>query len=108
MPGIDRSTDPEILARFRAEFDLAQERLGREFGLSTATVQRYEDRGAPRWMSYAMVGWSVVEGRVAPDELRPLWEERFRLPFRRWPPERDAAEQWHRVFGPATFDGVPG
>lgn len=105
MPGIDRSTDPEILVRFRAEFDLAQEGLGRDFGLSLATVQRYEDRGAPRWMSYAMVGWSIVEGRVSPEELRPLWEGRFRV---RWRPllERDVVERWCRVFGAAGREEV--
>lgn len=98
MPGIDRSTGPEVLFRFRAEFDLAQEGLGREFGLSLATVQRYEHRGAPRWMAYAMVGWSIVEGRVTPEELRPLWEGRFRV---RWQPprERGVVERWRRVFG---------
>ena len=100
MPGIDRSTDPEVVVRFRAEFNLAQEGLGHDFGLSLATVQRYEHRGAPRWMSYAMVGWSILEGRVSPDELRPLWEGRLRVPWR--PPlERDAVERWRRVFGAA-------
>lgn len=100
MPGIDRSTDPDVLVRFRAEFDLAQEGLGRDFGLSLATVQRYEDRGAPRWMRYAMVGWSVVEGRLPPEELRPFWEGKIQVCFRRWPPERDPVLRWMRIFGP--------
>jgi len=99
MPGIDRSTRPETLARFREEFDLGQEGLGEDFGLSLATVQRYEARGAPRWMSYAMVGWSVVEGRVAPEELRPFWEREVRVSFRRWPPPRDPVLRWGHIFG---------
>lgn len=98
MPGIDRSTRPETLARFRREFDLGQEGLGEDFGLSLATVQRYEVRGAPRWMSYAMVGWSIVEGRVAPEGLRPFWEGRIQLGFRRWPPVRDPRLRWAHVF----------
>lgn len=98
MPGIDRSTRPETLARFREAFDLRQEGLGEDFGLSLATVQRYEVRGAPRWMSYAMVGWSIVEGRVAPEGLRPFWEGRIQLCFRRWPPPRDPVLRWGYIF----------
>ena len=99
MPGIDRSTDPEVVVRFRAEFDLAQEGLGRDFGLSLATVQRYENRGAPRWMRYAIVGWSIVEGRATPEELRGVWERRLALGFHRQPPEREPVQRWRRVFG---------
>lgn len=99
MAGIDRSTEPEVLVRFRAEFDLPQEGLSRDFGLSLATVQRYEERGAPRWMRYAMVGWSVVEGRVSPEELRPFWEGRIHLCFHRWPPARDPVRRWEEIFG---------
>jgi hypothetical protein len=98
MPGIDRSTRPETLARFREEFDLRQEGLGEDFGLSLATVQRYEVLGAPKWMGYAMVGWSIVEGRVAPEGLRPFWEGRVQLRFRRWPPARDPLLQWAYIF----------
>src|SRR5690606_2714471 len=107
MPGIDRSTRPETLARFREEFDLAQEGFGEHFGLSLATVQRYEVRGAPKWMSYAMVGWSIVEGRVAPEGLRPFWEGRIQLCFRRWPPARDPVLRWESVFGPPAASGDP-
>lgn len=107
MPGIDRATPPEIVARFRHEFDLVQERLGKDFGLSPATVQRYEIRGAPRWMSYALVGWSVVEGRVAPEELRPFWEGRIQLRFRRWPPARNPILRWGQIFASAAPGEVP-
>lgn len=106
MPGIDRSTRPEAMVRFREEFDLAQEGIRKDFGLSLATIQRYEVRGAPRWMSYALVGWSVVEGRVAPEELRPFWEGRIRLRFRRWPPARDPVRRWGYIFGSTTATGI--
>lgn len=107
MPGIDRSTRPEVLVRFRGEFDLAQEGFRKDFGLSLATVQRYELRGAPRWMSYALVGWSVVEGRVAPEELRPFWEGRLRLRFRTWPPARDPLERWRQILGAPNATPLP-
>ena len=33
MAGINRSTEAEVLVRFRDEFELPQEGLGRDFGL---------------------------------------------------------------------------
>lgn len=102
MPGIDRSTRPEVLVRFREEFDLGQEGFGRDFGLSLATVQRYEARGAPRWPSYAMVGWSVVEGRIAPEKLRPFCDRQPGIRFRTWPPARDPLDRWRWILGTSS------
>jgi predicted transcriptional regulator len=72
MPGIDRSIRGDVIARFRVEFDISQPALGDEFGLSLSTVQRFEQRGAPQWMMYALIGLAVMKKGVEPREVRRL------------------------------------
>ena len=72
MSGIDRSIQPEVMVRFRAEFGISQPELGDEFGLSLSTVQRFEQRGAPQWMMFALVGFAVMKKDVEPAEVRRL------------------------------------
>jgi DNA-binding transcriptional regulator YiaG len=72
MPSIDRSTRPEVILRFRAEFGISQPALGDELGLSLSTIQRFEQRGAPRWMLYALIGLAVMKKGVEPMEVRRL------------------------------------
>lgn len=72
MPGIDRSTGADVITRFRTEFEISQPVLGEEFGLSISTVQRFEQHGAPQWMTYALIGLAVMKKGVEPTEVRRL------------------------------------
>jgi transcriptional regulator with XRE-family HTH domain len=80
---IDRSTYPEVIRAFRARVGLSQEELSRALGLGQNAVYRYEQRGAPAWVRYALLGMAVCDFGVPVGEARRLVAMRTRVPARR-------------------------
>lgn len=79
MPPIERSFPAETLRAFRAWLGLSQGDLASILGISTRSVQAYEELGGPEWLRYALMGWAtLVHGatpRAAARRLGLPWEQ---------------------------------
>jgi hypothetical protein len=71
---IDRSTPPEVLRRYRARYGETQTDLAVHLRLALPTIQRYEKRGAPRSIAYALLGIAILDHQADPEEaVQVLW-----------------------------------
>ncbi len=62
MPRISRDVTGCCIRQFRDKANLTPAELAQHLGRNPKSINRYEERGAPRWMLWALVGLSLKLG----------------------------------------------
>jgi transcriptional regulator with XRE-family HTH domain len=89
MPLIDRSFPAETLKAFRTWCGLSQDDVASILGISTRSVQMYEEQGGPEWVRYALLGWATILHGVTPRKAT----RKLGLPWQHYPRPEIATDE---------------
>ena len=73
---------------------LSQDDVASILGISTRSVQTYEEQGAPEWVRYALLGWATILHGVTPRKAT----RKLGLPWEHHPRPDLAADEPEAVF----------